>query len=266
MSERVTENLSTSAAPVTTPGTTPAADQSAAPATFSCGGCDERWRGVSRCHCSGNLTAQIDFVAVDPKKAKIMAAKFKNLSPLGTAAHLLADLVHDPLAFVVKRPRFTGADPMLTAQTPVTTGGFTRASWGTLSGEPVAMDDLLLDGPVTNPLSKVVALRRGATVFYLRSSLPRTRGEQPATDPKDVIVLRVSAGCHRTFTGEAAFSLHQVGGEGCQDPATLVRKEGAHAGARLLFLNNGLWGSEEHPAEPGAALRAMREAKKLASV
>lgn len=237
-------------------------DQSAAPVTFSCGGCGERWRGVSRCHCAGNLTAQIDFIAVDPKKAKIMATKFKNLLPLGGAAHLLAALVHDPLAFVVRRPRFTGAgDQMLTAQTPVAVGGFTRASWGALDGEPVAMDDLLLDGPVSNPLSKVVALRRGATVFYLRSSLPRTRGEQPATDQKDIITLRVSAGCHRTFTGEAAFSLHHVGGEGCQDPATLVRKDGAHAGARLLFLNNGLWGGEEHPAEPGAALRAMRGRK-----
>ena len=242
-------------------------DQTAAVGTFTCGGCDERWRGVSRCHCAGNLTAQIDFVAMsDPKKAKIMAAKYKNLVPIGDAANLLAALVHDPLAFVVRRPRYTGADPMLTASTQVASGGFTRASWGTLDGDAVGMDDLLLDGPATNPLSMVVALRRGTTVFYLRSTLPRTRGEQPATDPAEIITLRVSAGCHRTFTGEGAFSLHQVGGEGCLDPATLVRKEGAHAGARLLFLNNGLWGSEEHPADPGAALRAMRERKAAASI
>lgn len=259
--------MTETASPTTTLTITASGDSTTAAGANTCGGCDQRWSGVSRCHCAGNLTAQIDFIAVgDPKKAKIMASKFKNLLPLGTDAHLLADLVHDPLAFVVRRPRFTGAaDPMLTAQTPVTTGGFTRASWGVLSGEPVGMDDLLLDGPATNPLSKVVALRRGATVFYLRSSLPRTRGEQPATDPKDVITLRVSAGCHRTFTGEAAFSLHHVVGEGCQDPATLVRKDGAHVGDRLLFLNNGLWGGEEHPAEPGAGLRAMRERKATAT-
>lgn len=250
----MTENASTTALPLPS-------------GTHTCSGCIERWSGVSRCHCTGTLTAQVEFVAVDAKKAKIMATKFKNLAPLTEdAGHLLADLVHDPLAKVIRRPRFTGPDPRLTQQLAVSTGGFTRVSWGTPNGESFAATDLLLDGPTSNPLSKVVALRRGTTIHYLRSALPRTRGEQPATAPSDVITARVSAGCHRTFTGEGAFSLHHVGGEGCLDPATLVRKEGVNAGARLLFLNNGLWGSEEHPAEPGVGLRAARAAKQLATV
>lgn len=217
---------------------------------------------MSRCHCAGTLTAQVEFLAVDAKKAKLMATKFKNLTPLPQGAgHLLAELVHDPLAKGIRRPRFTGPDPRLNQQAAVTTGGFTRVSWGTLAGESFAATDLLLDGPISNPLSKIVALQIKDTIHYLRSALPRTRGEQPATTTPDVITVRVSAGCHRTFTGEGAFSLHHVGGEGCLDPATLVRKEGIHAGERLLFLNNGLWGSEEHPAEPGAGLRAARERK-----
>ena len=229
---------------------------------YTCSSCDHRWRGVSRCHCGVNVHAQVSFAAVtDPKKAKIMAAKYKTLHPIGDAIHLLADLVTDPLADPIRRGRFADADQSLTQHADLTVGGFTEMTWGATDGRHVNAADLRLDTPADNPLAKVVALELNGKVFYLRSTLPRTRGEQAPADTADSVAVHLRAGCHRTFTGEGAFAQHHVGGNGCQDPATLVRKEGNNAGTRLLFLNNGLWGSEEHPADPGAALRALRERK-----
>lgn len=231
-------------------------------APYSCGSCDHRWSGVSRCHCGVNVNARVSFAAVtDPKKAKIMAAKYETLHPIGVAMHLMADLVTDPLAEPIRRARFAVADPSLTQHADLSVGGFTEITWGATDGRQITAAALRLDAPADNPLAKVVALDLHGRVFSLRSTLPRTRGEQAPADSADIIDVHVRAGCHRTFTGEGAFAQHHVGGNGCQDPATLVRKEGSKVGTRLLFLNNGLWGSEEHPADPGAALRELRERK-----
>lgn len=58
--------------------------------------------------------------------------------------------------------------------------------------------------------------------------------------------------CHRTFSSESSFSLHQGAIEVCRDPATILTKSG---NPRLILNERGIW------ASPGPADGVWANAK-----